>query len=220
MKKEFIVNRQGKDFVLYAGLLDQAHREGLKRIATRLIQAPTEENGHLAICHAEVETEKGIFSGIGDASPQNVGRMIAMHSVRMAETRAKARALRDAINVGVTAFEELGDFEEVDSPAAVTLVQRSVDQRRPGRAPVEQPGESLGERGKIALVRESAGTRGEGTAPASADQIARLVKLQSSLGRPAEVPADLTAEEAVHQITELVHIFNTQVRAARSRQLP
>src|SRR5579864_5438873 len=103
MKKEFIVNRQGKDFVLYAGLLDQAHREGLKRITTQLLQAPTAENGQLAIVHAEVETEKGLFTGIGDASPQNVSRMIVVHSVRMAETRAKARALRDAINVGVTA---------------------------------------------------------------------------------------------------------------------
>ncbi|MGH2346647.1 MAG: hypothetical protein ACRDG4_15590, partial [Chloroflexota bacterium] len=112
MKKEFIVNRQGKDFVLYAGLLDQAHREGLKRITTTLVQAPSEDNGQLAICRAEVETEKGVFSGIGDASPANVGRMIAAHTVRMAETRAKARALRDAINVGVTAFEELGDLDE------------------------------------------------------------------------------------------------------------
>ena len=67
MKKEFIVNRQGKDFVLYAGLLDQAHREGLKRITTKLVQAPLDENGHLAICYAEVETEKGVFSGIGDS---------------------------------------------------------------------------------------------------------------------------------------------------------
>src|SRR5947209_1760136 len=115
MKREFIVNRQGKDFVLYAGLLDQAHAEGLKRITTTLVQAPLPENGQMAICHAVVETAKGTFSGIGDASPDNVGRMIAMHTIRMAETRAKARALRDAINVGVTAFEELGDIEEDSS---------------------------------------------------------------------------------------------------------
>src|SRR5229473_7791123 len=124
MKKEFIVNRQGKDFVLYAGLLDQAHREGLKRINTTLIQAPSDENGQMAIVHAEVETEKGVFSGIGDASPQNVGRMIAPHLIRMSETRAKARALRDAINVGVTALEELSDVDEDSSMTAVVQENR------------------------------------------------------------------------------------------------
>jgi hypothetical protein len=59
-----------------------------------------------------VETEQGTFTGIGDANPSNVTRMMAPHLLRMAETRAKARALRDAVNVGVTALEELADADE------------------------------------------------------------------------------------------------------------
>jgi hypothetical protein len=109
LKKEFLVERQGKTFALYAGLLDLAHQEGLKAIRTKLLQIPTKENGNMAICFAEVETEKGIFSGIGDASPENVSRMMVPHILRMAETRSKARAMRDAVNVGVAALEELGD---------------------------------------------------------------------------------------------------------------
>jgi hypothetical protein len=107
--RQFIVNRQGREFVLYAGLLDQAHREGLKRITTKLLQAPTSENGQMAICWAEVETEQGVFSGIGDASPESVARQIVPHLTRMSETRAKGRALRDALNVGgLCTLEELG----------------------------------------------------------------------------------------------------------------
>jgi hypothetical protein len=138
MKKEFIVNRQGKDFCLFAGLLDQAHSEGLKRITTSLLQAPTSQNGNMAICIAEVETAKGVFTGIGDASPDNVGRMIAMHCIRMAETRAKARALRDAINVGVTAFEELGDIDEDagDGRGTIQRQQAPVRQQQANSRPI------------------------------------------------------------------------------------
>ena len=106
-----MIERQGKRFVLYAGLLEEAHSRGLRSIETELLQVPAAENGEVAIVRAVVRMEEGKFSGIGDAGPQNVGRMIAPHLIRMAETRAKARALRDAINVGVTAFEELGGEE-------------------------------------------------------------------------------------------------------------
>ncbi len=114
--KEFLVERQGKSFVLYAGLLSEAHQQGLKRIETELIQVPTKENGETAICRAVVETEKGVFSGLGDADPRNVSQNMRTVILRLSETRAKARALRDAVNVGVAALEELGDhvFDEND----------------------------------------------------------------------------------------------------------
>lgn len=112
MNKELIVDRNGRSFVLYAGLLDLAHQRGLKSITTTLIQIPSDLNGLLAICHATVETEQGTFTGLGDAGPDNVSRMMVPHLIRMAETRAKARALRDAVNVGVTAVEELADLDD------------------------------------------------------------------------------------------------------------
>lgn len=109
LNKEFVVNLQGKDFVTFNGLMDLAHQMKLQSITTELVQIPNEENGNQCIMKAVATTEDGkVFEGYGDADPSNVNSMIARHSIRMAETRAKARALRDLTNVGMTAFEELG----------------------------------------------------------------------------------------------------------------
>jgi len=117
MRDEFMITRQGKQYVLFAGLLDEAHSRGLRGIDTELVQVPDDANGSVAIVKATAEMEDGRrFSGIGDASPENVGRNIVPHLIRMAETRAKARALRDAVNVGATALEELSDGD--DAPPA------------------------------------------------------------------------------------------------------
>ena len=109
-----IKDRQGrvvatKEVVTYAGLLNRAHQEGLKEIETKLLQAPSADNEMTAISMARVVTEKGVFTECGDANPNNVNAIIAPHIIRMAFTRAKARALRDAVNVGVIALEELTD---------------------------------------------------------------------------------------------------------------
>jgi len=117
VRDEFMITRQGKQYVLFAGLLDEAHSLGLRGIDTDLIQVPDESNGNVAIVKATAEMEDDRrFSGLGDASPENVGRNIAPHLIRMAETRAKARALRDAVNVGATALEELSEGD--DAPPA------------------------------------------------------------------------------------------------------
>ena len=138
MRDEFFIERHGKKYVLFAGLLDEAHNRGLKGIDTQLLQVPAEDNGNVAICKATVELEDGrTFSGIGDASPENVGRAIAVHLIRMSETRAKARALRDSVNIGVTALEELGgeDTHNQPRPGAQASNMGAQNEEEPERTP-------------------------------------------------------------------------------------
>jgi hypothetical protein len=109
-----------REAIAYAEILKIAHEEGLKSIATELLLTPTDENGHLCIVKATVQTERGRFEGLGDADPGNVEADFAPHLIRVAETRAKARALRDAVNIGVVSFEELDGvrLDESSDPGA------------------------------------------------------------------------------------------------------
>lgn len=114
LDERFITTIQGKDFVIYSGLLDLAHQRGLQTIQVEVVQYPTKDNGLEAICKATVESKTGeTFIEWGDANPKNVNPKIAQHVLRMAGTRAKARALRDFTNIGMTCLEELGDLDEV-----------------------------------------------------------------------------------------------------------
>jgi hypothetical protein len=114
LDERFITNIKGKDFVLYAGVLDLATQKGLLKLEVDLLQYPTKENGNEAICRAVAESKTGeIFADIGDANPANCHSMIAKHLIRMASTRAKGRALRDMCNIGIACLEELADFDDV-----------------------------------------------------------------------------------------------------------
>lgn len=130
LDKRFVIERQGKPFVLYAGLLDLATERGLTRLETEVVSATAD----FALFKATATFGDGrVFVEHGDATPKNVGRTIAEHFVRMAATRAKARALRDALNIGVTALEELGpDEEAVPTPAPTVRVPSPI---RPAPAP-------------------------------------------------------------------------------------
>jgi hypothetical protein len=156
MKQNFIVNipikdRDGrvvgtKQVIRYEGLLARAHEDGLKSVHTELVQVPSKDNGTVAIVRAVVVTCRGTFQGIGDASPSNVNPRVTGHLLRVAETRAKARALRDAVNVGIVALEELEDVDDIDSSESQpsrtptrSIASTAVVPAANGNAPAPQP---------------------------------------------------------------------------------
>lgn len=68
----FFKNIEGKDFVLYVGLLDLAHQKGMISLETEILQLPTKDNGNMAIVKAYAESKLGeSFSDVGDADPTN-----------------------------------------------------------------------------------------------------------------------------------------------------
>lgn len=123
MDPKYITKIQGREHVTYDGLLDEAHKRGLVSIQVDVIQKPLEENNWTTICSASASFTSGLlFQEIGDANPKNTNARIAAHSIRMAATRAKARALRDALNIKGAAAEELGGedfYPQAPMPAAV-----------------------------------------------------------------------------------------------------
>jgi hypothetical protein len=114
LDERFIMNIDGKEFVKYPGLLDLAHQKGISSIEVDILQFPTKDNSNFAVCKATVMSKTGdSFIDIGDCNPLNCTAKVSKHILRMASTRAIARALRSYTNIGMTCLEELGDLDEV-----------------------------------------------------------------------------------------------------------
>jgi len=102
---DFYINLGGKTYVTQKGLLNEAHKKNIFSIETEMIDF---KDGEIAIVKATAKTEDGrTFTGYGDATKDNVNKMIVKHLLRMAETRAINRSLRLLTNIGVTSIEEL-----------------------------------------------------------------------------------------------------------------
>ena len=114
LDERWIIEIEGNQFVKYAGLLDYAHQIGISSIEVEPLQLPTKDNGNFAICKATVVSKLGeSYTDIGDSNPSNCNAKVAKHLLRLASTRAIARALRSFTNVGLTAIEELADLNDV-----------------------------------------------------------------------------------------------------------
>jgi hypothetical protein len=142
--ERFIIQLQGKNFVTYEGLLDRAHQLGLESIQVDVVQMPSDDNNMTAVCRATAKAGEKLFTDFGDANPASVGKSLVPHILRMASTRAKARALRDLTNIGITALEELdiGDRDEAVDTSPPRRQHTAADKKNPppaGIAPGERP---------------------------------------------------------------------------------
>lgn len=102
---------QGREYITHAGLLTIAHRMGFVGSKTEVIQLDFQN--HIAVVKASVTMMDPLtratktFEGLGDATPENTKPNLHSACLRMAETRAVNRALRQATNIGLTSLEEL-----------------------------------------------------------------------------------------------------------------
>jgi hypothetical protein len=104
----FLTHLHGKVFVRYAGLLALAHERGLVQLEARI----EHHSDTLVLASATATCSDGrVFTEWAEATLANVGAPVRPHWVRMALTRAQARALRDALNINLCSFEELGEDE-------------------------------------------------------------------------------------------------------------
>jgi hypothetical protein len=105
---QHVVFIQGKPFVRYVGLLQMAQERGLQSLTATW----TFNDAELSLTHAVATFQDGRrFEEAGDATPANTTRTVALHFRRVALTRAKARALRDALGVDLVSVEELKGSE-------------------------------------------------------------------------------------------------------------
>ncbi len=110
---------QGQNTIKADGLIVLAHYMGMWKMDTEIIQYPSQENNNTCIAKCTVggydwdPSENKIirveYTDFADASPTNCAGPVAKSFIRMASTRAQARALRRYTNIDMVCAEELTD---------------------------------------------------------------------------------------------------------------
>jgi hypothetical protein len=95
-----------RDFIQYEGLLAMAHEQGLAELGAACVSV----TGELAIAFAWAHfKDDRKFWESGEATLSNVHQQVRAHFPCIALIRAKARVLRDALNIGTVAVAELDE---------------------------------------------------------------------------------------------------------------
>lgn len=115
LKKNEIYEKDGDQFVYLRGLKRLAAERGIKRTSSKVVQAPAVEHP-VAVVTYGYEFEDGVYyEASADAHQKNTKPEMAIYLTAIAESRAAARALRDAFNISLCSVEEIGSVESRDN---------------------------------------------------------------------------------------------------------
>jgi len=150
---EYIITigeRKPTPYIRYPGLIRLGHKTAelfkgkLTCTKHKIVEMPSGENNNrctIVVWLSVVDKEGKVissFPGIGDADSNSVTSMIKPHIIRMAETRANARALRLLTDVGMTAIEELDSFDSaVSEPPSRPRPRKEPEAELTGRDKLE-----------------------------------------------------------------------------------
>ncbi len=133
---ELIDDDKGGKYIPLVALERLARIKGIHRITPIIVSAPTLSN-LMAVVQVEIEWADGtITGGCGDAHVENVDGNFAGYLTSMAETRAKARALRAGLGITICSREEvaetktrddLGNLKDI-SAAQITLINKLLNE--------------------------------------------------------------------------------------------
>ena len=133
-----IKNEDGKEFVYLRGLEKLAKARGIVSASCKFI----ERTEKFAVCTFRYIFADGAeYDGSADASIDNCDGNFKLYLTAMAESRAKARALRNAFTISMCSVEEKSDVSLVDSSElgpveehTVVLIRRLMTQFELGKA--------------------------------------------------------------------------------------
>jgi hypothetical protein len=83
----------------YEALVRRAMSQGLQGLDCTLVQLPGDQNGHHGVVLAAVTTDRGVFRAVGEAWRDLLPPARRGETLTTAETRAKTRALREALGM-------------------------------------------------------------------------------------------------------------------------
>jgi len=127
----------GQDYVVLAGLWRLATKKGIKHTRVHAVQVPSDANQNNATVMFEVEfLDETSFSALGNSNSNNCKDIYKNYVLTMAESRAKARACRDALNIQICSDEERN--QDGDAKTPISELQKDLIKVLMGRRGVSE----------------------------------------------------------------------------------